>query len=102
MYAATNHDCRSMKREPSLIEESQTISVCGGFLNAAALGAAKDFDTLYAASLELLRILCRLERLAYDRAKAADLSKGSWASAVTGIPADKLQHALDKYQRSVV
>ena len=91
-----------MKREPALISGSQTISICGGFLNAAALSVAKDFDTLYEASLELLRVLCRLERLAYDRARATDLSKGSWACAVTGISADKLQIALDKFQCSMV
>ncbi|KAI9711403.1 MAG: polyketide synthase pks13 [Chrysothrix sp. TS-e1954] len=89
-----------VKREPALIDGSETISVCGGFLNAAALDVAKDFDTVYEASLELLRVLCRLERLAYNRARATDLSKGSWACAVTGISADKLQTALDKFQRS--
>lgn len=76
--------------------------MCGGYLNAAALDIAKDYDTLYEASLELFRILCRLERLAYERAKATDLSNGSWACAIAGISAEMLQVALDRYHRSMV
>ncbi len=85
-----------------MIGRLQTISVCGGYLNAAALEVATDFDTLYEASLEMLRVLCRLERLVYDRARAIDLSKGSWSCAVTGITAEKLQIALDNFQNAMV
>ena len=78
------------------------MAVSVGCLNATALAVAKDFDTLYQASLELLRVFCRLQRLLYHRSRAIEISKGSWGYAVTGITAEKLQLALEKYQESLV
>lgn len=91
-----------MKREPSLINNAETIPICGGLLNTAALDVAKDFDTLYDASLEMTRVLCRMEKLAYYRSRATEISKGSWGWTVIGITAEKLQTSLDNFQRSMV
>lgn len=90
-----------VKREPSLINNAETIPVCGGLLNTAALEVAKDFDTLYDASLEMTRVLCRMEKLAYYRSRATEISKGSWGWTVIGITAEKLQVSLDSFQRSM-
>ena len=85
-----------------MISGSKTISICGGLLNAAALEVSKDFDTLYVASLELARIFCRVLKLAYTRSRATEFADGCWGCAVTGISADKLQIALEKFQHSMV
>lgn len=97
-----DHLQRCVKREPSLINNAETIPICGGLLNTAALDVAKDFDTLYEASLEMTRVLCRMEKLAYYRSRATEISKGSWGWTVIGITAEKLQTSLDNFQRSMV
>lgn len=98
----TDDSYRCVKREPSLINNAEMIPVCGGLLNTAALDVARDFDTLYDASLEMTRVLCRMEKLAYYRSRATEISKGSWGWTVIGITAEKLQASLDSFQRSMV
>lgn len=92
---------RCIKREPSLVHDAETIPICGGLLNTAALDVAQDFDTLYEASLEMTRVLCRMEVFSYYRSRATEISTANWGWTLVGIAADKLKTALDNFQRSM-
>lgn len=94
--------CRAAKREPSIINDAEAIPICGGLLNTAALDVATDFDSLYEASLEMTRVLCRMEVFCYYRSRATEISEANWGWTVVGITAEKLQVALNNFQRSMV
>lgn len=93
---------RAVKRDPTLINDAETVPICGGLLNTAALDIATDFDSLYDASLEMTRVLCRMEVFSYYRSRATEISTANWGWTLVGIPADKLKSSLDAFQRSMV
>lgn len=96
------HNARAVKREPSLIHSAETVPICGGLLNTAALDVAHDFETLYEASLEMTRVLCRMEVFSYYRSRATEISTANWGWTLVGITAEKLKTSLDNFQRSMV
>lgn len=93
---------RAVKRDATLINDAETVPICGGLLNTAALEVATDFDSLYEASLEMTRVLCRMEVFSYYRSRATEISTANWGWTLVGIPADKLKFSLDNFQRSMV
>lgn len=50
----------------------------------------------------MTRVLCRMEVFCYYRSRATEISEANWGWTVVGITADKLQTALNNFQRSMV
>ncbi|CAN8099864.1 unnamed protein product [Discula destructiva] len=92
---------QAVKRDATLINDAETVPICGGLLNTAALEIATDFDSLYGASLEMTRVLCRMEVFSYYRSRATEISTANWGWTLVGISADKLKTSLDAFQRSM-
>ncbi|KAI6432250.1 Type I Iterative PKS [Pyricularia oryzae] len=87
----------------------EALGISGGLFNASALAVARNYDSLYEASLVVAGIVCRHCRLAWTWSREVENSRpedcgaggGAWGWTVTGISSDELDAVLVEFQETM-
>lgn len=78
------------------------LGACGGLLAASAMLIAQDIQSLYQASLEMIKVTCRLSNLMINRSWAVEDTIDSWGWSIIGVSAKDLQDYLDSFHSTHV
>ncbi|TLD34119.1 hypothetical protein PspLS_00335 [Pyricularia sp. CBS 133598] len=96
------------RQNPEALREGppEALGISGGLFNASVLAVARDYDSLYEASLVVAGLVCRHCRLAWTRSRDVENScpedggtgGGAWGWTVTGISSGELDAVLVEFQ----